>query len=42
MAVWLSDATLVERRQHQGRTCHAFTTPDRRYTYRLVDEETLA
>jgi hypothetical protein len=42
MAIWLSDATLVKRRHHEGRTFHALTTPDRRYTYRLVDEEAVA
>ncbi|MFI7492942.1 hypothetical protein ACIBXA_31670 [Micromonospora echinaurantiaca] len=42
MVVWLSNATLVERRQHQGRIFHALTTPDRRYRYRLADEETAA
>lgn len=42
MVVWLSNATLVERRQHQGRIFHAFTTPDRRYRYQLADEETAA
>jgi hypothetical protein len=26
--VWLSNATLVERRQHEGRMHYAFTTPD--------------
>jgi hypothetical protein len=33
MEVWLTDATLVERRAHAGHTYHAFTTPDRTYRY---------
>jgi hypothetical protein len=31
---WLSTATLVERRQHEGRMHYAFTTPDPTVRYR--------
>ena len=36
--VWLSNATLVERRQHEGRMHYAFTTPDRTVRYRRPAE----
>ena len=32
--VWLTDPTLVERRQYEGRMYYAFTTPDRTVRYR--------
>lgn len=31
---WLTEPTLVERRQHEGRMHYAFTTPDRTVSYR--------
>lgn len=31
--LWLSDPTLVDRRQHEGRVHHSFTTPDRTVRY---------
>jgi hypothetical protein len=33
LEVWLADATLVARREQEGRTYYAFTTPDRTYRY---------
>ncbi|MFI9643738.1 hypothetical protein ACIG87_27400 [Micromonospora sp. NPDC051925] len=42
MVVWLSNATLVERRQSEGRIFHLLTTPDRSYCCRLADEKPAA
>lgn len=40
MVIWLTDATLVERKHSTGRTLYAFTTPDRTYRCtRRPDEE---
>jgi hypothetical protein len=36
--VWLSNATLVERRHHEGRMHYAFTTPGRTVRYRRAAE----
>jgi hypothetical protein len=33
--IQISDATLLERRPHDGKVFHAFTTPDRRYRCRF-------
>ncbi|MGC5055094.1 hypothetical protein ACLQ2S_27035 [Micromonospora sp. DT48] len=41
MEIWLSDATLVRREEREDRTYHLFTTPDRRYRYRLAHEESV-
>lgn len=34
MEAWLTSPTLVERKEHEGRTYHALTTPDRSVRYR--------
>ena len=36
---WLKDATLVERREHEGRTYHTFTTPDRSIRYHRSSDD---
>jgi hypothetical protein len=36
---WLNDATLVERREHEGRTYHTFTTPDRSIRYHRSSDD---